>query len=152
MCQVRPRGGTRARAPSPRGQGHFLEAPATLPYGRAKPGDQESVDGAWPLAEASWVGWGPLWLRLGLELLLPLPVGYHSCLPHPCSCLGPQSLLQLRHPPSARTLCLRGVGRRTWAWLRFGKLGGRPVLGSHLGFALTLLPQEGQGLGRSQPV
>lgn len=98
MCQVRPRGGTRAGAPSPRGQGHFLEAPATLPYGRAKPGDQESVDGAWPLAEASRVGWGPLWLRLGLELLLSLPVGYHSCLPHPCSCLGPQSLLQLRHP------------------------------------------------------
>lgn len=54
------------------------------------------MDGAWPLAEASWVGWGPLWLRLGLKLLLPLPVGYYSCLPDPCSHLGPQSLLQLR--------------------------------------------------------
>lgn len=54
-------------------------------------------------------------------------------------------------PPSAQPLWPKGVEGRAWPWLwlesRVGGLDMGPVLGSHLGLALTLLPMEGAGLG-----
>lgn len=106
---------------------------------------------AGPLPEAAWVGWGPLWLRLGLKSLLPLPAGGCSCLPTLAS--HRTSKLATAEAPSAPTPWPRRVGGRTWTWLWMGGWVGElymaSVLGPQLRVGLHSAAYRGQGAGDS---
>lgn len=93
-----------------------------------------------------------MWLRFGLKLLLPLPTGSESYLPHPSSPPGPQdSMPSAQSPQPTPDPRASALGVKTWLspWrgLWVGELEGRSALGILAWAGLSLAAPGGQGPG-----